>query len=216
MKRRHQSLSSQVFQPRDDNPRTQQKRKLAQTQVLQRSKNLKEELKFNDVLFNPTIAGTQVFSGPTSLSTLSLGTDATNRIGRKVVWTKIIVRHFYNNAGAAAVRLMIVYDKQPNGALPAITDVLLSDTFTSNNNLNNRDRFITILDEIIGGEQGDALIGAGLFTRKINLETIFNSGNTGTISDIQSGSIFVMAAAAPSSSANSTALVTRIRLRYLD
>ena len=39
-----------------------------------------------------------------------------------------------------------MYDRQPNGALPAATDVLTSNTIMAAQNLDNRDRFLILAD----------------------------------------------------------------------
>ena len=84
---------------------------------------------------------------------------------------------------------LIVYDRQPNGALPAATDVLTSNTMMAVQNLDNRDRFIILADifpyaqdESLAGEINGAPMCYKRYI-KCNLETVYG-GNAGTIADI--------------------------------
>lgn len=95
-------------------------------------------------------------------------------------------------AGASPIRLMIVYDRQANGAVCTATDVMQADSIVEMRNLGNARRFFTLVDEMI-----DCLGvgGPGAFIRKgyrfnLGLETEFNAGNAGTVADIQTGSVF--------------------------
>lgn len=173
-----------------------QKPKLTRTKsrsFLVQDRGIKGERKVIDVnvTTNPT-PGTGAFSTGSLLNGLSLGSDYNARIGRKIIMKKIMCR--WSGVGTAGfpgnVRILVVYDKQANGAACANTDVLVSATFNAFNNLNNRDRFITLMDEITPTISTSDEAAAGIITRKISLETIFNSGNTGNVGDIQTGSIF--------------------------
>lgn len=94
------------------------------------------------------------------LNLISAGSSFFNRIGRKVEMKSLLLEINLNpvsavrNCGADTLRILVVYDRQTNGATPAITDIL-QDTEqngtnttapTSNINLNNRDRFQIIRD----------------------------------------------------------------------
>lgn len=181
------------------------------------SRGIKGELKVRDVNVPTNItAGASTFALGSLVNGLSLGNDYDNRIGRKVLWKKIFIRYtgFLTAGSANKVRLLVVYDKQTNGVAPAITDILLADAFNSPNNLNNRDRFLTIIDEITeNAGTGDSCI-AGTITRKIGLETIFNAGTAGTVADITSGSIHVFICGTGSTGAVDFDM--RIRLRFED
>lgn len=207
--------------PNDPNPRRKQKPKLRR----QGAQNLinppmkpTSELKLKDVgLFTdtPNVGAPTPWSALTLLNGLQLGSDYTNRIGRKVLWKKLHMHYTATNVGGPQrLRLLCVYDKQPNGLTPLITDILLTDDYPSFNNLNNRDRFITIFDEITENASVDQMISHNI-TRKINLETVFNGGNAGTIADISTGAIWFMACQ-PFASLNVTDSFARFRLRFND
>lgn len=95
----------------------------------------------------------------------TLGSDYTNRIGRKVRIRSIGIRAFSTlyaaqqnaadlgaNANVFArsqhQRVMLVYDTQPNGVGANTTDILDSAAVISMNNLANRDRFRVLMDKV--------------------------------------------------------------------
>lgn len=179
------------------------------------------EKKFVDVssTFNPPAAAV-TFVGPSLLNGVATGTDASSRIGRKAVIKSILLR-ITASLGTATVggmfRVLVVYDKQANATAPAITDVLLADAFNSPNNLSNRDRFVTIFDQIMGpvDANSDREI-ADVFYKKLNLETLWNAGTDNLIGSIASGSIYMFVAQSGSMATNPPTLTSRSRIRYTD
>ena len=87
----------------------------------------------------------------TLLNSMAQGSDFTNRIGRKYTNVAVQLEGFLgpqdNSIGTTKCRVMLIYDSQPNGALPAIADVLTASTSNAFMNLNNRDRFKVLCDE---------------------------------------------------------------------
>jgi len=94
----------------------------------------------------------------TPLNLIRAGSSFFNRIGRKVEFKSLHLKCFLTavrTAGFDYARIMVVYDSQTNGTLPAISDILQdcdqAGTNTTNSlasaNLNNRDRFRIIMDE---------------------------------------------------------------------
>jgi len=100
------------------------------------------------------------------INAVSTGSGAWNRIGRRITMKSIYLQGFFTSNLASIttasiaqnVRIMIIYDKQSNGALPALGDILrdqIGNTGldaslvlqTSGINMNNRDRFEIILDK---------------------------------------------------------------------
>ena len=165
--------------------------------------------------------GVSTFTTPVLLNGASLGSDAINRIGRKLVMKSLLFRWTWNLAatstGGSPVRIMIVYDKQANAATPAITDILLADSHISQNNLNNRDRFVVLSDEISEpvSVQGTPSI-SGVIYKKLNLETVFNGTNGGTVADITSGSIHVLFSQTAGIGTANPTVNWRSRIRFYD
>jgi len=172
------------------------------------------ELKFRDTANGIAIAfGASTFTTPELINGMPQGTEAINRVGRKINMKSLYLRWQLTCASATTqggvVRVLIVYDKQANATPPNITDILLVNEFSSPNNLSNRDRFVTLVD-VLTQTVGPAtqFATAGTEYRKINLETMFNTGSAGTVGDITSGSLWIMVAQ------NGSALVGNLNYNY--
>lgn len=125
------------------------------------------------VLDNNSAAASSVWAGasivpgnnfsPVALNLIQTGSSFFNRIGRKVRMHSLFIEAnaFPGNAANTEPtynRFVVVYDRQPNGATPALADVLqdVSQTNALTNpggsvlchmNMNNRERFIMLMDE---------------------------------------------------------------------
>lgn len=169
-----------------------------------------------------------------------LGTDINSRIGRKILLKSVYIRGWIagtqatnTTAGQAIsqlVRLMIVFDTQPNGAAIVPGDVLdVGTTPVSHLNINNRDRFQILCDKQYTIDPYDLGLTASStyastsgqtrpfkFYKKLNKEMIFNSTNGGGIADITTGALwFIFVGSNPSGATDSTVYYTS-RVRYLD
>lgn len=182
------------------------------------------ERKFIDTDITTTIGpNTNQFSVGTLLNGLQLGSSASQRIGRKVVLKSILIRYNFavqnTTTWATPVRILVVYDKQANGSAPAITDILLTDHISSQNNLSNKDRFVTIFDHMTGvltGSSADSYIRIDNLYKKLNLETMYNANDTGLIGDIASGSLYVFFGSSARLQTAGLVQDTRVRVRYTD
>lgn len=192
--------------------------------VFQDTTTNKPELKFLDVSSTITQGAAQTTaSAVTPLNLVARGIDATQEIGRKVVMKSLYWLWEGGLAptatGFTPARLMIVYDKEANGVLPTVatgaaTDMMNQDNIVAQMNLNNRDRFIVLVDEIVesvgtAGPQGFMRKGY----RKISLPMVFNATQTATITAIQTGTIvaFVWGGGPLVTAGLNTLLQTRIR-----
>jgi len=180
------------------------------------------ELKFVDnVVNNAVTTAALTFSAGTLLNGLANGSDASTRIGRKITIKSLLVRWTASLAatstGGSPVRILIVYDKQANATAPAITDILLSDSFQSQNNLSNRDRFVTLSDVITEPiSAGNNFSVSDVIYKKLNLETMYNAGSAGTIGDITSGSIYLFQSQNAHITTASGTFLANCRVRYTD
>lgn len=149
------------------------------------------------------------------------GASAVQHVGRKITMTSINIRYSAALAPTTTqgtqMRLLVVYDKQSNAALPAITDILAADSFNALNNLNNSDRFVTLFNHLTEPiSVGNNFAVAGVLSKKINLDVIFNAGTAGTVADIQTGAISIWAAQTGNAAVASPVLTFRSRIRFLD
>jgi len=118
----------------------------------------------------PNVGGTSPANATiTLLNGLKPGSDATQRIGRKILMKSVLIRIVYQwnfnnfpytgflNQGTDQCRTLLVYDKQTNGVVPTI-DLLLQPNVSGSVsgtsyavsaplNLDNRDRFTVLYDK---------------------------------------------------------------------
>lgn len=179
------------------------------------------------------------------LNGLQLGTAAYQRIGNKIAMKSLYWSVAFGLQSSDAdpatdtginnvpVRFMIVYDKQANGVLPTLGDLLSGFSGIGNatarafdvnspNNLNNRDRFIVLADKRFILQTGGPSSRYIKKYKRLNTSVSYKSGATvGDISDITSGSLFCVyyRDADLSGVTDPSAVVTMtgdIRLRYQD
>lgn len=110
-----------------------------------------EEVKFFDTTNTGTALATTGVITNSSLNLIPQGILENNRIGRKCTIKKIQFRGViqFNSStteSGEVVRIMVVWDKQANGAAATITDILETADEKSFNNLSNKNRFVTLKD----------------------------------------------------------------------
>lgn len=173
------------------------------------------EKKFIDTNVTDDITTTAVV---TPINLLATGTDANNRIGRKIEMKSVQVRSYLtleaNSINCA--RLMIVYDKQPNKATASITDILVSSSVTSLLNMDGRDRFIVLHDEevVMDNAQGDSAYIK--IYKKLKLETVYNSTATATDTAVNTGMLLWCVVGSTAAGSSDIDQNTNIRVRYID
>jgi len=176
------------------------------------------EKKYLDTKTTNAALNVAAAANPILLNGVAQGTDATERIGRKVTWESILIRCRLGlnttTATNSAYRILLVVDKQANAAAPAVSDIL-QDTayFVSPNNMANRARFVTLWDK--KGDlttSGDGIIIEELFLRK-KFQTIY-SGIGATVGSIASGALYLVVFG--DAAANGLALSSYVRLRFSD
>lgn len=190
------------------------------------------ERKNKDVVANYVMPIGGLFSNPVLLSGIAVGGDANTRVGRRITMKSINMRYILTCTAVPGggpdglepnrARIVLIYDKSPNGALPTITDIWdPTSSFTSMLDLNNADRFVIIADEMseqVQGKAAQTVVGqamaSGTCYRKINMEAVF-SGTGGTIADVRTGAIYILvcgdATTTPTSGTYAVSALTRIR-----
>lgn len=180
------------------------------------------------VVRNPVLSTGEMFALPL----IALGPDEQERDGLSITLKSVSFKHLFHlpplDAGAQAispdtVRWIVFIDKQANGALPAVTDLLDTAYFQSEYNVGNEGRFIILLDETesllyTGGMASD---GAGLvshqatrmtFQHQHDLDlTIQYGGDLGAIMNITSNNLLIFYI----SQAALIATITDIQVRYI-
>lgn len=179
------------------------------------------------------------------------GASFYQRIGRRIRMKSLEIRGEItpNNTNAAAVpqqfaRIMVLYDRQTNGALPALADILTgfnaagatTSTVWDGLNMNNRDRFTVLRDRklILNGLGINGATPANItglspdpnvdntsyvfreFIKLKGLETHFKA-SAGGVGDIATGSIVLLTvSSADANAAPAWQLAYGARLKFYD
>lgn len=182
------------------------------------------------------------------LNLIQVGSSMFNRVGRKIQLRSVRLRcHIIPIQGATRSnaipdlgRVCVVYDKQTNGAFPVINDVYQDTEQSGANtitaltglNMNNRDRFISIIDKSLMLPSGD--LNNGFLSlaypdngennstldeyRKLNLPTYYKAdSNPAVIGDIATGGLyFICFALAYAPGSELYTLLWNCRIKYVD
>lgn len=153
------------------------------------------------------------------LNGIGVGDDYNERDGRQIWTTSIKVKGTVGANSAAANysynRIMVIYDSQSNGSLPAMTDIFSSSTSLSFLNLNNRERFTILADEefVLGLCTATGVGDSNVYNVCINIEEVLKTtynGTGATISNITTGAILLVTIANKATTAVNT-LSSRVR-----
>jgi len=141
-------------------------------------------------------------AGLTCLNIITQGSAVNERVGNKINMTSIRAR--FNIAPGAlplatdnSVRYMVVYDRQTNGAWPAIADILRTNGagnpqhFTGVN-IANRDRFAILREGTVDVDIGKSHVSTVDLYIKCHLQTQYKASTVGnaTIGDIATGAVY--------------------------
>lgn len=170
----------------------------------------------------------------TLIATVAQGASVNQRVGKKILLKSLQCRgYMQNNATALSndVAYLIVYDKRPTGALPAVTDILVSASANSFNNDANSGRF-RILKRVDGllignvsqtappvsdGNISDLYaIGEDWFLNLKNLPCTFKAAGTGAIGDIEEGALYLVTVGQRAAGTTAAAANLSFRTRFVD
>lgn len=180
-----------------------------------------------------TASASYLFSTTGSIKLLNpvpQGASVVTRVGKKIEMTSLQLRGVYANKASpiADAALIIVYDKRPTGALPAITDVLNTVTSASFNKDDNSGRFkilkrdnkVFVGANATGERTAKTAYTADFFLNLRGLPVTYKSAGTGAIGDIEEGALYAITCgsipetAAPDTDAPQA--VVGYRLRFKD
>lgn len=161
----------------------------------------------------------------TLLATIAQGTAVTQRVGKKVVIKSIQCRG-QAYAGTTATlndcAYMLVYDKRPTGALPAVTDILVSAASNAFNNDANSGRFRILkrMDfRLVGNSTTPVVDSASAdadFFLVVNQIEVFKAAGTGAIADIEEGAIYLVTVGNQAAGNTAAILSVAFRTRFID
>lgn len=184
------------------------------------------EKKNNDI-DNWTVAIATALGGTWNLTSansllngIAQGNSEVTRIGRKISMVNLGISWTASLAATTtqgcSFRFKVIYDKQTNGTLPVVTDVLTINTFASPMNLNNADRFTVLHDEIINNisVQNNFSVSGKCFI-KMDLEAVYNAAGAG-VGQINTGGLYLMFCNSATAATTAPTFAYYSRLRYLD
>lgn len=197
--------------------RTYRKRKQTslRSEVNKLKRMSKPEFKVNDTDLSGTPgAGSNT---PKCVSTIGVGTGRAGRIGVSIRLMSLqycikITQHA--SATDTAVRVICYLDKQNNGAVSSVTDLLVTESTTSlKNNLSER-RFWIISDRLVDLSANAYTEKTIKYYKRFNIITKFNAGTAGTATDIDTNSLYILLIS--DEATNTPTVVGSARLKYVD
>lgn len=172
------------------------------------------EQKYNDVSNNVTVTTTPHLA---LLNGVVKGTDAVSRLGQVtaaasnffVGFTKINVA-----ASESVIRIALILDHQPDGLAFTMTDVFTNADTISPRNVGNGTRFKILFEKRYALSVSGPMIFNVKSFKKLYFKARYNLGNAGTIADIQTNSLYILAVS--NEATNGVALTYQNRFRWID
>lgn len=179
------------------------------------------EFKYKDTSFVvlPTTTG-----GYYLVNSVDRGTDNTERIGRQITMKSLYVKGImkYQASFPTAVvdqmvRLLIVIDKEPNGAVYTLDEVLTSIGVNTFRNLDNKSRFVILYDRKfnINTASEPGSFKQFKYFRRFNLPITY-TGTGGSIADINKNSIYIWGCGTTATGSTTISVEGVARIRYTD
>lgn len=176
---------------------------------------------FAAAAFNASTTGTISL-----IATVPQGASVNQRVGKKIMLKSIQVRGQSISGTTTAVAdcaMIIVYDRRPTGALPAITDILDSANSSAFNNDANAGRFQILkrVDYTHTGNSatpatGGEIVDMATFLSCKGLMTVYKAAATGAIADIEQGALYCVTVGSNVAGTTAPVLTLGFRTRFVD
>lgn len=156
------------------------------------------------------------------LNGLAQGTDNDQRIGRSIRMKSVqLLLTNTQNASAtnSLLRYILFIDKQPTGVAPTVAELISTpgggSAYYGMRNLDNKKRFVILKDQWVTMNSGtNNEIGVFEYYKKLDMHTVYDSSNAGTIADISSNALYLLALS--NEVANPVSVTGSWRVRFLD
>lgn len=162
----------------------------------------------------------------TLIATIAQGASINQRIGKKARYKSVQIRGRVTSGTTTVVTdgcAMLVYDRSPRGALPAITDILNTVNSLSFNNTVNEGRFRILRrwDWIFAGNTTTPTTGQEThnwdeYVKLKGLPVVYGSAGTGAIGDIEKGALYLVTCGATAAGNNASICYCGCRTRFYD
>lgn len=185
------------------------------------SVNAAKEIKFIDKAISQAFDTTGTV---TLCANMAQGIDATQRIGRMTATKSFELKLTAAVTPATGVdqrvRWLLVYDKQTNAAIPAITDILTAIDVNAMRNMDNRDRFVLLYDQCVD-LNASAESGSSVHISKFRYlfppyPTVWNLNAAASVTSISTGSFVFITIGDQAAGTTASTCVGTIRARFLD
>lgn len=176
---------------------------------------------------------------------IAQGAAPYQRIGREIAQRSLLLRFQLTYLRTAAnqehARVLLVYDRAPNGVLPTFADVIQStdsagvssNTVYSNQNLSNANRFLILRDWSLNLMMDSGAPANGVWTAKYDDQDLWRfssdrvfiklggmrsvySGATAGIGDLREGAIYLISQGTQAAGGEGSRVDFTTRLRYTD
>ena len=162
----------------------------------------------------------------TLLAQIAQGASVQQRIGKRAYYKSLLIRGIVVAGTTGTVAdgaFLIVYDKRPTGALPAITDILTAISPHAFMNDNNTGRFeiirrkdFNILGNSATPTTGQESYNVDEYIRLNKRPITFESAGTGAIGDIDSGALYLVTVGNLVAGTTAPTLTSRFRTRFTE
>ncbi len=163
-------------------------------------------------------------TAPSVLNAMAAGTTSDTRIGDTIVMTNIMLKVCVKAVATTlsqCYRLMLIYDKQANKALPSLDDLfegVAPHTLLNFMELDSRKRFVTVWNSglfEVGGQQSDNQNRVIEVYINCKAETVYVGSSAG-ISSIVTGSLILVQIAERTASVDAFNGEYHTRIRFTD
>lgn len=151
---------------------------------------------------------------------ISKGDDYNNRDGRqiRVKSIQLSFNPVMNSSSTVnqMVRIICFIWKAPDGTAPTIDDVLEAGAtaMVRIRSLSDRKNTVILYDKVINLSAGDKSNVVERYYKRMDMKVVFNDGNTGSISDIDSNALYV--AIVSNDNTNQPTVNWTSRVRFID
>lgn len=182
------------------------------------------EIKYKDIASATYVMDTT--GDLTLLNDIAQGTDYDELLGLKATMRSIKITGFINfntpASGASQLcRIIIVYDKSSNGNAPTVSNILVASTSISEKNLFNRERFITLLDQVYALDKRDGtqdrVIPVSIYRDVTKMGLVLQKkAGAGGIGNITSGAIYMLTIGSAGAGVTAGQITCTTRVRFVD
>lgn len=150
------------------------------------------------------------------LNPCSRGDDATDRDGRQIRMKSVYLKGslvIHASATATWVKIALVCQKEARGTLLTTAQVYETEEINALRELDNRRDVFILWDRVFRLNSDNSMMHWEKYF-KIDMKTVFNSGNAGTIADIESNALYLYILS--NEATNTPTCNVSCRIRFID